>query len=67
MISYRPMNITLATKEILKTKMAADVGISGPTLAKFAKGEPVNLSILEKICNYLDCDFKDLVEHRPDM
>ena len=46
MISYRPMNITLATKEILKTKMAADVGISGPTLAKFAKGEPVNLSIL---------------------
>ena len=62
MISYRPLHITLAAKEIKKTKMAEDLHISGPTLAKFAKNEYVRLDLLEKICKYLNCKIEEVVE-----
>lgn len=66
MISYIPLNVTLARKNIKKTKMAEDIKISGPTLAKFAKNEPVKLETLEKICKYLDCRIEDVIEYIPD-
>jgi DNA-binding Xre family transcriptional regulator len=62
MISYLPMNVTLAKHDIKRTKMAEDLGISPPTLAKFNKNEYVNLQTLEKICIYLDCRIEDIVE-----
>ena len=52
MISYLPMNVTLAKHDIKRTKMAEDLGISPPTLAKFNKNEYVNL----------DCRIEDIVE-----
>lgn len=62
MISYLPMNVTLAKHDIKRTKMAEDLGISPPTLAKFNKNKSVNLQTLEKICIYLDCRIEDIVE-----
>ena len=62
MISYLPLNVTLAKHDIKRTKMAEDLGISPPTLAKFNKNGYVNLQILEKICIYLDCRIEDIVE-----
>lgn len=38
-----------------------NTGISGSTLAKMSKGEVVPMSILEKICLELDCDFGDII------
>ena len=38
-----------------------NIGISSSTLAKMSKGETVSMSILEKICMELDCDFGDIV------
>ena len=34
-------------------------------LAKIAKGEEVNTSILVKICNALDCRLDEIVEYNP--
>ena len=38
-----------------------NIGISSSTLAKMSKGETVSMSILEKICLELDCDFGDII------
>lgn len=62
MISYIPLNVTLARRNIKKTKMAEDLNISGPTLAKFAKNEYVRLDIIEKICKYLNCKIEEVIE-----
>lgn len=62
MISYIPLNVTLAKRDIKKTKMAEDLHISGPTLAKFAKNEYVRLDLLEKICKYLDCKIEEVIQ-----
>lgn len=37
------------------------IGISSSTLAKMSRDEIVSMSILEKICIELDCDFGDLI------
>lgn len=66
MISYRPLHITLAAKEIKKTKMAEDIGMTSTTLAKFAKNEPIKFEVLNQICKYLDCRVEDVIEYVPD-
>lgn len=66
MISYRPLHITLAAKEIKKTKMAEDIGLTSTTLAKFAKNEPIKFDVLEKICKHLDCKVENVIEYAPD-
>ena len=66
MISYRPLHITLAAKEIKKTKMAEDIGLTSTTLVKFAKNEPIKFDVLEKICKYLDCQVEEVIEYIPD-
>ena len=35
-------------------------------MAKMSKGEPVTLTVLEKICNVLECDIGDVVEKIPE-
>ena len=54
-----------------KMDLMKDVGISSGTVAKMTKGEPVSMTILEKICDKLYCDIGDLVhyvrdEEKPD-
>lgn len=66
MISYRRLNVRLAEREMSKTDLRNKVGISTVTLAKFDKGEPVSLSVLEKICLTLGCRIEEIVEILPD-
>ena len=66
MISYRRLNVRLAEREMSKTDLRNKVGISTATLAKFDKGEPVSLSVLEKICLTLGCHIEEIVEILPD-
>ena len=43
-----------------------NIGISSSTLAKMSRGETVSMSVLEKICMELDCDFGDLIHFEKD-
>lgn len=38
-----------------------NIGISSSTLVKMSRGETVSMSVLEKICMELDCDFGDII------
>ena len=45
-------------------RRAAD--ISPNTMTKLRRDEPVNLAILSRVCDVLECDFGDIIQHIPD-
>ena len=44
-----------------KKDLAEKFNISYATIAKMGKCEPVALTVLQRICNYLDCDIGDML------
>ncbi len=62
-ISYNGLWKLLIDKGMNKGDLQGAVGISSSTMAKMTKGEAVSMSILERICDELNCDFGDLVSY----
>ena len=62
-VSYNGLWTLLIDKNMKKMDLIDQVGISSSTLAKMSKGEAVSMSILEKICDKLDCDFGDIINY----
>ena len=62
-VSYNGLWKLLIDKNMKKMDLVENenIGISSSTLAKMSKGETVSMSILEKICMELDCDFGDII------
>lgn len=62
-VSYNGLWKLLIDKNMKKMDLVENerIGISSSTLAKMSRGENVSMSILEKICRELDCDFGDVV------
>ena len=49
-------------KDISKATLRKDVGLSTGTMSKLNKGEEVALTVLMRLCDYLDCDIGDICE-----
>lgn len=62
MISYQPLLITLVKKNIKKTHLEKAIGISPNTIAKISKNEYIEMRVLDRICNYLNCPIEDVVQ-----
>lgn len=56
----------LNRRNITKTKMRIDIGISTKTLARISAHEHVSMDVLEKLCMYLDVQPGDLLEYEHD-
>ena len=54
--------ILIDNRGMNKTQMRFKAGISTATLAKMSRGEPVNLSIITKVCNAVGCHVGDVVD-----
>jgi len=63
--SYKKLWKLLIDKEINKKTLAEASGVSVSTLAKLNRSESVNVEILIKICNALDCTMNDIMELIP--
>lgn len=61
-ISYKKLWVLLIQKDIKKVTLRKELGISTSTMSKLNKGEEVALSVLLRICDYLDCDIGDICE-----
>lgn len=61
-ISYKRLWVLLIQKDITKVTLKREVGFSAGTMCKLNKGEEVSLSVLLRICDYLDCDIGDICE-----
>ena len=61
-ISYKKLWVMLIQRDITKVQLRTAVGISAGTMSKLNKGEEVALSVLLRICDYLNCDIGDICE-----
>ncbi len=61
-ISYKKLWILLIERDISKAKFRADLKIATGTMTKLNRNDEVALSILIRICEYLDCDIGDICE-----
>lgn len=62
-VSYNGLWKILIDKEMKKVDLINNLGISSSTIAKMTKGERLSLSILEKLCEELECDFGDIINY----
>jgi len=64
-ISYKPLWKLLIDKNMKKTDLLAVIPISPSTLAKLSKNQPVDGKILQKLCEYFNCQYSDIIENTP--
>ena len=60
---YNKLWKMLIDKNMTKSDLRQDIGISSSTLAKMGKGENVSLDVIEKICKLFDCNIDDIIEY----
>lgn len=68
-VSYKKLWIMLVEKEIPQATFRKDLSIATGTMTKLRRNEEVALSVLLRICEYLDCnigDICDAVQVEPD-
>ena len=65
-VSYKKLWILLIEKDMKKTDLRIQSGISTGALAKLGRNENVNTEVLAKICKALDCKIEDIMEMIPD-
>ena len=65
-ISYNKLWKLLIDKNLNKTKLRTEAGISSNAMAKLGKNESVQVEVLAKICCYLNCTIDDILEILPE-
>ena len=65
-ISYKKLWIQLIEKDISPAKLRKEMNIATGTMTKLRKNEEVALSVLIRICEYLDCDITDICQLEKD-
>lgn len=61
-ISYKKLWVKLAEKEIDKASFRKQIGFSPNTMTKLNKNDEVSLSIILKICAFLQCNIGDICD-----
>ena len=64
-MSYTKLWKLLIDKRMSKCDLRKAAGISPNTMTKLRRDEPVMLSVLDKICFTLGCDYGDIVSYIP--
>ncbi|HPW53538.1 MAG TPA: helix-turn-helix transcriptional regulator [Erysipelotrichaceae bacterium] len=65
-VSYRPIWVELAKRELMKTEFQKIAGISGNVLAKMGNNEYISMKNLERICLSMDLTPSEVIEFRAD-
>ena len=61
-VSYKKLWALCVEKEIKRSDLRRQAGISSATLTKLSKNQEVNLSILLRIAEVLDCNAGDMMD-----
>ena len=61
-ISYKKLWIMLVEKEISQATFRKELNIACGTMTKLRRNEEVALSVLLRICEYLDCNIGDICD-----
>ena len=61
-ISYDKLWKLMIDKKINKTQLIQEAKITSNSMAKLGKNESVQIEVIEKICQVLECNIADVVE-----
>lgn len=50
-------------KNVTREQMKIELKLSPTTMAKLSKGENISLTVLDRMCSYLDCEIEDIISH----
>ena len=65
-VCYKKLWKLLIDRDMKKKDLCEAAGISHASVAKLGKNENVTLPVLLNICEYLECDFGDIMEAVPE-
>lgn len=60
-VSYKGLWKVLREKGLKKQNLVDDLKLSSATVAKMGKGEPVAFSVMDRLCEYLNCDVNEII------
>jgi DNA-binding Xre family transcriptional regulator len=60
--SYNKLWKLLIDRNMMKKDLMRETGITGATIAKMGRGEPVNLTVIGRICQALDVNVGDIID-----
>jgi DNA (cytosine-5)-methyltransferase 1 len=60
--SYNKLWKLMIDKNINKTALRREAGITSNAMAKMGKNQPVSVEVLAKICRVLNCTVDDILE-----
>lgn len=61
-VNYKPLWKMMIDKDISKGELRAKTGIAPSTFVKMSNNEYVELYVLVRICNAMNCGLDDIVE-----
>lgn len=65
-ISYNRMWKLLIDKNMRMVDLRRSTSVAPNTMTKLRRNQKVDMSVLERICDVLDCSFGDIVEYIKD-
>ena len=60
-LSYNGLWKILIDNDMQKKDLINQVGISSTTIAKMGRGEKVSLDVIERICDFFECNVGDVL------
>ena len=61
-IDYTGFWKKMREKKLIKQHLVDDLKLSSATVAKMWKGEPISFKVMDRLCEYLDCDINDIIK-----
>ena len=66
MIKYDKVWETAEKRGITKSMLTKKYNVSKAQLYRLRYNQPVSTNTLDRLCNILECDISDIMEHIPD-
>ena len=64
-VSYNRLWKLLVDKKMSKADLRKAAGLAPNTMTKLRRDEPVAMTVLDKICETLNTDYGDIMQHTP--
>lgn len=61
-VSYNGLWKLLRANGLRKQNLVDDIGVSPVTISKMGKGKMINDKVIDRICEYMNCRPKDIIE-----
>ena len=66
MIKYDKLWETAEKRGVTKSMLTKKYNVSKAQLYRLRYNQPVSTNTLDRLCNILECDIRDIMEHIPD-